>query len=809
MKKISFIVISLTAALFCLSCVDEQKAGTENTSKKLPVVMTAQVEEAVSRMNMESTVFSWEESDKVNLRWDGQTYSSNTECELLTAVQGGKTVRFEGEFSVYKEDADLCAYYSADGVFLSKTSMAFRKEVSAEQKGNLAAISENLLFYSWIKKADIALQKEGTEISGMDISTKFSPFFAVLKLNVPSSLGYTALKMEASSAVAGHVQIQPQKEWGTLGSNGFAYRPTGTGMVQSTSIEISDNGNVIGDNVYIVVLPDTFDEQAGNYCCSSKTMKFTLKGPSGDVSFEKETDGKIYNGTLTDLGSVPGSMQPLESAELYLLSDEQLKVSVADTVDYTEYYYEIGTAESDCKTPTISSQKFYAKHGFEVPAYNSCSSHYIKVLIRKTLPYISETIAKGYLRQWTFGKDSPVADAMSRNMSLFPKTGDTFEAGGMSIYRGSDQSLGVTLNEDHMVLKTCYVPINAVVQNNADAWLYFKVDRNYSRGYKLFNDNAYYGTASINGNDVTASVSKDSNDPFAQESFVWKLGAVSKGHMYGVRGDGSHAYYEMAFLETGDEVESPVKTSVDVALKVQDCCDVPAVVLDSVKVSESISRGAEYYFIAGTEGFDALADPSPSDARLTASGITIPVQNKSDRMYIKVLGRCEGCDDVYLKAILRNWKFDINYICPQTLVTDYDGLALTLTSDFSDSMCTDGRIGYLGVRKGNAEIIPELSGSGWINANFFAGSFGTIFRILYGEKQIYDIDMPAKVYYSDNDIMKSVRIDDLSKENSIICEWSYNIWLRNFIFLEQASYVPAQYGGDVSIEDFDGNINYN
>ena len=142
-------------------------------------------------------------------------------------------------------------------------------------------------------------------------------------------------------------------------------------------------------------------------------------------------------------------------------------------------------------------------------------------------------------------------------------------------------------------------------------------------------------------------------------------------------------------------------------------------------------------------------------------------------------------------------------------MTDYDGLTLTLTSDFSDSMCTDGRIGYLGVRKGNAEIIPELSGSGWINANFFAGSFGTIFRILYGEKQIYDIDMPAKVYYSDNDIMKSVRIDDLSKENSIICEWSYNIWLRNFIFLEQASYVPAQYGGDVSIEDFDGNINYN
>ena len=81
--------------------------------------------------------------------------------------------------------------------------------------------------------------------------------------------------------------------------------------------------------------------------------------------------------------------------------------------------------------------------------------------------------------------------------------------------------------------------------------------------------------------------------------------------------------------------------------------------------------------------------------------------------------------------------------------------------------------------------------------------------MLYGTEKLYQIDMPAKVYYSDNDIMKSVRIDDLSKEITPICEWSYNIWLRNIIFLEQAMYMPAQYGGDVSIEDFEGNINYN
>lgn len=809
MKRKSFSALSFVAVLLCGSCVKEQNAGPEVSADKIGVVMTAQVEEPESRMSLASTFFLWNEGDEINLRWADQAYSSNTECEVLTAVQGGKTARFEGEFSAYKENANLYAYYSTDGSFVSRNSIAFRKEIPSIQKGSADAISENLLFYSWIKKADIELVKNGEVISGMNIDTKMSPFFAILKLNVPSSLGYTSLKLEASSSIAGHVQIQPQKTWGTLGSSGFAYRPTGTGLVQNTSIEVSDNGNVIGDEVYIVVLPDAYDEQAGNYCCSSTSLKFTLAGPSGEVSFEKELNGKVYNGTLKELGSVPGSMQPLQSAKLCLLPDEQLKVSVADTVAYTEYYYETGMTEADCKTPTMSSQKFYAKHGFEVPAYNTCSSHYIKVLIRKTLPYLSETVAKGYLRQWTFGKDSPVADALGRNMTLFPKTGDTFETGGMYIYRGSDNALGVTLNEDHMVLKTCYVPINAVVQNNADAWLYFRVNKNYERGYKLFNDNAYYGTASINGNSVTATVSKDDADPFGQRSFVWKLGSVSKGQMYGVRGDGSHAYYAMAFLETGDEVESPVKKSIDVALKVQDCCDVPAVVLDSVKVSDSISRGAEYYFITGTEGFDALADPTPSDARLTSSGITIPVQNKSDRIYIKVLGKCDGCENVYIKAILRNWKFDVNYIAPQTLATEYDGLALTLTANYNETLCSDARIGYVGVRKGNAVIRPEINGTGWLNANFFGGSFGTTFKMLYGTQQLYCIDMPAKVYYSDNDIMKSVRIDDLSKEITPICEWSYNIWLRNIIFLEQAMYTPAQYGGDVSIEDFDGNINYN
>lgn len=69
--------------------------------------------------------------------------------------------------------------------------------------------------------------------------------------------------------------------------------------------------------------------------------------------------------------------------------------------------------------------------------------------------------------------------------------------------------------------------------------------------------------------------------------------------------------------------------------------------------------------------------------------------------------------------------------------------------------------------------------------------------------------MPEKTYYSDNDIIKSVSLSSLDRSDALSCEWSYRLWLRNMILLEQTVYTPEQHEGDISIEDFEGNINYN
>ena len=83
--------------------------------------------------------------------------------------------------------------------------------------------------------------------------------------------------------------------------------------------------------------------------------------------------------------------------------------------------------------------------------------------------------------------------------------------------------------------------------------------------------------------------------------------------------------------------------------------------------------------------------------------------------------------------------------------------------------------------------------------------------MLHGTEQLYRIDMPEKTYYSENSLIKSACAGDIDKGDTLTCEWSYRIWLRNMIFLEEAYYIPASYDagdGNASIEDFDGNINY-
>jgi hypothetical protein len=524
----------ILAFLFC-SCSKEHEQeivpGGESTG--IDAVMT-------------TSPMQWIISDNVKMRWDGVSYQSAQTCESLQKEEGG----YCGKISEYHSGKELFVFAASDGDFVNKNSVAFRTEIPSVQSGRI----ENTLFYSAIHTSKILTKQSGDKVTSIEFNADLSPFFAVLKMTIPKSFGFTQLRVQAESAIAGTVQLCPDKTWGTIGSSGFMYRPTGTHMNQNTTVTVSDNGNVLADEVYVVLLPDAYDSQAAEYYCSTQSLKFILKGEAGEFSFEKSIEDRIYRSELYDPGSI---------------------------------------------------------------------------------------------------------------------------------------------------------------------------------------------------------------------------------------------------------------ISIDVALKVQDCLRTPAVVLDSALVANSIMQGAEYYFVTGTAGFDDMPDPTDTDSRLTSAGITVPVQNKSDRLYVKVLGRSEGCEDVYLKALVRNWKFDVNYIAPQELVSEYDGLKLSLGSNFSNELCTDARIGYLGVTKGKAEIVPELSGSGWLNANFFSGSFGTTFWMYQNGKQLYRIDMPEKTYYSDNDIIKSVSLSTLDRSDALSCEWSYRLWLRNMILLEQTVYTPEQHEGDISIEDFEGNINYN
>ena len=246
-------------------------------------------------------------------------------------------------------------------------------------------------------------------------------------------------------------------------------------------------------------------------------------------------------------------------------------------------------------------------------------------------------------------------------------------------------------------------------------------------------------------------------------------------------------------------------------LKLTDGKYPPVITLDTSSISDDIARRAEFFYITSISGFDSMGEPDRFDTPLTAKGIIMDVQNSHDVLYIKVIGRCDGYQDTFLKAVVRNWSFDRNYIAPQTLKSFHEGLELSLEqkyqekTDILDEMVTYPRVGYVGMNLGRAFIRPLLGGNGWMYASFFGGSFkDTVFSMYRGDRKLYSISMPGAEYYYENSIKKSVKTGSLSIEDVLNFSWSFKLWMIDMAFLEVQRYKNDQQqsvGADGLIED--------
>lgn len=235
--------------------------------------------------------------------------------------------------------------------------------------------------------------------------------------------------------------------------------------------------------------------------------------------------------------------------------------------------------------------------------------------------------------------------------------------------------------------------------------------------------------------------------------------------------------------------------SLDLSLKFIDGKYPPVIALDTTSVQDGVIGKADFYYVKSSEGFDNMGEPTIYDMRLSSKGILMDVQNSSDRLYVKVLGKCEGYADTFLEVVVRNWIFDRNYIAPQTLTGSFDGLDIILDRNYQDAtaelpeMVTYPRVGYVGMNSGSASVRTTMGGDVWMYANFFGGSFkNTVFSMSGPDEIIYEINMPGSVYYYENSIKKSVYAGEVGKGDKLSCSWSSKIWLEDVAVLEQQQY---------------------
>ncbi len=721
------------------------------------------------------------------------------DAAVLNAVPGADPAEFAGQMQ-YSSGLAVTAYCGSS--LVSCTGSSISGEVPSAQGGDVPNAVLQTPLIGRVEQSAVTVRGDTCLVAA-----QLRPMLPVIRLNVPDGMGVTSVELHSDAAIAGKWSFETSDWLLDIDKDSRA-----------DAIELTRNGEALGGELYFVILPDAFDSMSGEYCSTAKELTFILSDSQGRRDwFSASLDTALYAGSLLDLGDIPDYVsfdKPAVSGSLRLMDGDDLRVTVVDTTALTTFWYELGADRDDCPTPAASSSKqFYAAQGFAPPCPRSYDSWYIKVLVHTESRYSSDLLLEGWLRNWNFDKDSPVAAAVERAQTLLPAKNDTLSAGGMSLCRTNASALSYIQYDNYMQLRSCYLAMNAVAGNDSHAWLHFTVDKYITRGYKLYNNNATYGTTTLNGHNVTATVTKDNSNPYAKAGVTWDLGDIQKGFKAGVRGDGLHHYYSMAFLETGESLEvTEAIAPTGASLKLSPDSPIPLVTLDSAKVAGSIAEGARWWYTVSSEGFDSMGDPSDTDAPLTSEGIIVPVYSSADSLYIKVLGRCEGRSDTYLKAVVSNWKFDKNFIAPTTLASSWGRLSLSLKDSYSSQLISDARIGYAGFGKGAANVTTILSGYGWMYGNFFAGSYnGTTLRMLASDgSAIYSNTMPGKTYYTGNSVTASAPTGTFKACDTLAFDWDYKLWVKDFCVLEEVEYTPASYsaGGDGGIEGYDGTDTY-
>lgn len=626
MKKRILSLIAI-ASLFTLSCSKElpaerEQGGEDNPPVKAECIINASIDD-ITKLSLSGVNFSWDAGDKLRVRLANTksgVYSDVYENEEFTASTPGASTVFTGSF-LHNDISEATApentycYFATDGRWGSSTSPFYYKTVPTSQTGLLADIKNNVLLYAGVAKSSITLVTDGSNTPvGYSFSVTLHPFFTVLKVTVPESLDLRELKLKSESAIAGTFGIKPMgRAYGTLQpeqNDGFLDR--GSSLTSKEyEITVSRGGEKISGDVYIVVIPDAYDSDEGEYYCNTDKLTFTLTDGNGSTTtFTNFLNGKVYCKRLKNLGSLPESFKTsIDAGALCLLNATSLKVAVENPSASCTYYYETATSRAALAIPSTSSTQFDPAAGFEISSSNSYDAVYVNILAKSNDPSYSSKYLTGVVRNWNFKSGTPVADALTDAFSANPtillaygsgnvNSGATFTTSdGILLFRQSANAdaANLTVTSDYIKFRSHRIWPFVTVDQDADVWYYVKTADDVNLGANVVY-NRWSNTATTDVDGESCKISITAGSPVQELAYTFHLGNLSSGDRLAFRGDAGagNRIYNIALLEIGEDVgvtRKPAPTSVHFRSDKAN----PTLALDADAVSEAVGVGARYY----------------------------------------------------------------------------------------------------------------------------------------------------------------------------------------------------------------------
>ncbi len=537
------------AVMVTVSCNKEMTAPDNYIAHGVKVRVNVTTD-SDTKVTLDGSDLKWEENDKIYLRWGNTQYSSLYACDTLFASSAGNNVAFTGEFNTVQipNNENLYVYSAAASRFVTLGGVVFRKDLSNIQTGKLEDLKDNAVFAGFVGKNNIkkVYAEDNTTITEIELDAEMKTFFSVVKINVPEEMGLTKITMSAgdTTKLAGTLKLHSARGFGQVGrvdADDALYRryPTDT---QYGEITITNGGEVLSGDVYIVILPDSYDVNKKEYFSDIESLTFKLTNYAGEYTFTSALKSPIYRATLKDLGAIPSTLAPAGTLCLSGGNRTSVKVNIKNPNSAYKFYYEIAASEEQCQSPTVSSAELDVATGISPDVTGSYSEYYIKVFADTELNYLEDCYIEGYLRSWRFLENCPTAGVLAtwENTSEPVTTTD-----GLYISNSKPYANGIEYRQDseYMAIRTHAISLNALPVYNSKFWMNFYVGSN-TVGYNLNVGNATSGKSTYNGYPTSHKVTGSSNN-----CFTWYLGDVTPGLNLALRSDNKHNYYRMTVLE--------------------------------------------------------------------------------------------------------------------------------------------------------------------------------------------------------------------------------------------------------------------